>query len=164
MRAGPRGTTRLTASSTGRGGTRSTSRDGLGKVLRPGARDAEVASSWIGYLRRGGGGSFVLGRDDWPSQVPEAARATVGSGSGRKALEGAVLRCGRGASWSGGAPARTGPGAGAIGSLSAHSESVLCWLHLPLAKGCWTNRPPTESALRPASLQETKIRKPHGAA
>lgn len=143
MRAGPRGTPRLTASTTGRGGTRSTSADGLGKVLRPGARDAGVASSRIGYLPGGGGGSFVLGRDDWPSQVPEAARGMVGSGSGRKAPESAVLRCSRGASWSGGAPAKRGPGAGAIGPLSAHNESVLRWLHLPLSKGCWTNRPPT---------------------
>lgn len=47
------------------------------KVVRPDARHARVTSSWIGYLRRGGGGSFALRRDDWSFQMPEAPRETI---------------------------------------------------------------------------------------
>ena len=89
---GPRETARLTVCRTGCGGTRRTSGVGLDKVVRPGARVAEVARSWIGYVFRTGGGSFGLEHDDWPFQVPEAAKGTVGKGSGRKAVEGAVSR------------------------------------------------------------------------
>ncbi|XP_059733291.1 protein PRRC2A [Bos taurus] len=92
VRMGPRETARLTVCRTGWGGTRRTSGVGLDKVVRPGARVSEVARSWIGYVFRKGGGSFGLEHDDWPFQVPEAAKGTVGSGSGRKAVEGAVSR------------------------------------------------------------------------
>lgn len=92
MSLGPRETARLTVSGKGWGGTRRTSGVGLDKVMRPGARVTEVARSWIGYVFRTGGEYFGLGHDDWLFQVPEAAKGTVGSGSGRKALEGAVWR------------------------------------------------------------------------
>lgn len=49
-------------------------------VLRPGARDVTVASSWIGCLsRKGEGRFFILERDNWPFQVPEATWGTVGN-------------------------------------------------------------------------------------
>ena len=92
---GPREKERLTVSRTGWGGTRRTSGVGLDKVLRSDAQIAEGARSWIGYVFRKGGGSFGLEYDDWPFQVPEAAKGTVRSGSGRKALEGAVSRAAR---------------------------------------------------------------------